>query len=325
MLSQSSKVFLPLAGLAFVMALAYGMATGNTDGTLLFLGMTVAATLAGVSVSAARENEFAPGVAVDAPPPELHRVTWARPVAGGLWSAMGAAAVGLVIVGFVVGPVPAIAGLVVGAGAIVGWMTSVSADHTGRHLDLTPLAIPVVGLFTIFCLMFSISRVLLAVPEQASTVIAIAIALVILGSATLVNFRPGLSRQSLLAVLTVAGLLLAGGGVAAASFGQRTIEKPEGVAPGPVKVAAQGIQFLNKDLTVKADLPAEIVFDNKDKNIVHNVAVASDADFNQRVFTGDVVPGPRSISYKFTAPPPGVYFFRCDIHPAMQGKLTVAK
>jgi len=325
MLSQSSKVFLPVAGLSFVMALVYGIATGNTDGTLLFLGMTVAATLAGVSVSAARENEFAPRVAADAPPPELHRVTWVRPVAGGLWSALGAAAVGLVLCGFVVGPVLAVAGLVVGAAAIVGWMTSVSADHTGRHLDLTPVAIPVVGLFTIFCLMFSISRVLLAVPEQASTVIAIAIAVVILGAATLVNFRPGLSKRSLLAVLAMAGVLLAGGGVAAASFGQRTIEKPEGMAPGPVKVAAQGLQFLNKEITVKADLPADIAFNNKDKNISHNVAVASDAEFTNRIFTGDVVPGPVSIDYKFKAPAEGVYFFRCDIHPNMQGKLTVTK
>ncbi|MEN3314539.1 MAG: hypothetical protein V7605_773 [Acidimicrobiaceae bacterium] len=325
MLSQSSKVFLPLAGLSFVMALAYGMATGNTDGTVLFLGLVVAATFAGVSVSAARENEFAPRVAPDAPPPESHRVAWARPVAGGLWSALGAAAVGLAVCGFIVGPVLAVAGLVVGAAAIVGWMTSVSADHTGRRLDLSPVAIPVVGLFTIFCLMFSISRVLLAVPEQASTVIAIAIAITILGAASLVNFRPNLSKQSLLAVLAVAGVLFAGGGVAAASFGQRTIEKPEGVAPGPVKVAAEGIQFVNKELTVKADLPATIVFDNKDKNIVHNVAVASDAEFTQRIFTGDVVPGPRSIDYRFRAPAAGVYFFRCDIHPAMQGKLTVTK
>jgi plastocyanin len=92
-----------------------------------------------------------------------------------------------------------------------------------------------------------------------------------------------------------------------------------------VKVAAEGIQFVNKELTVKADLPATIVFDNKDKNIVHNVAVASDAEFTQRIFTGDVVPGPRSIDYRFRAPAAGVYFFRCDIHPAMQGKLTVTK
>ncbi len=323
MLSQSSKVFLPLAVVSLVMAVAYSIATGNVDGLLLFLGLVVVATFAGVSVTAARENEFAPRVAADAPPPELHRVTWARPVAGGLWSAMGAAAVGLLLCGFIVGPVLTVAGLVVGAATVVGWMTSVSADHTGHHLDLTPVAIPVVGLFTIFSLMFSISRVLLAVPEQASTVVAIAIAVVILASATLVTLRPNLSKQSLLAILATAGVVLAGGGVAAAAVGQRTVEKPKGVAGPTVKVTAQGIQFLNKDLTVKADVPADIIFDNKDKNIVHNVAVASDSDFTKRVFTGDVVPGPKSIDYRFKAPAAGTYFFRCDIHPNMQGKLTV--
>ncbi len=323
MLSQSSKVFLPIAAVSFVMAVAYAIATGNIDGLVLYLGLVVAATLAGVAVSGARENEFAPRVAVDAPPPALQRVTWARPVAGGLWSAMGAAAVGLVLCGFIVGPVLTIAGLVVGAAAVVGWMTSVSGDHTGRHLDLTPLAIPVVGLFTIFSLMFSMSRVLLAVPEEASTIIAIAIAVVILASATLVTLKPNLTKQSLLAILATAGVLLAGGGVGAAAYGQRTVEKPEGVAGPPVKVAAQGIQFLNKELTVKADVPADIIFDNKDKGIVHNVAVASDADFTRRVFTGDVIPGVKTIDYKFRAPEAGTYFFRCDIHPNMQGKLTV--
>ncbi len=323
MLSQSSKVFLPLAVVSFVMGIAYGIATGNPDGVLLFLGLVVVCIFAGAAVSGARENEFASHVAADAAPPTSHPVTWARPVAGGLWSAMGAAGIGLILCGFIVGPVLTIAGLIVGAGAVVGWMTSVSADHTGRHLDLTPLAIPVVGLFTIFSLMFSISRVLLAVPEQASTVIAIVIAVVILSSATLVTLKPNLSKQSLLAILATAGVVLAGGGIAAAAYGQRTVEKPEGVAGPPVKVAAEGIQFVNKELTVKAEVPADIIFDNKDKGIVHNVAVASDADFTQRVFTGDVIPGVKTIDYKFKAPAAGEYYFRCDIHPNMQGKLIV--
>jgi len=323
MLSQSSKVFLPIAALSFVMAVAYGIATGNVDGILMFLGLTVVATFAGVSVTGARENEFAPRVAVGAPPPELHGVTWARPVAGGLWSAIGAAAVGLVLCGFIVGPVLTIAGLVVGAAAVVGWMTSVSADHTGRHLDLTPIAIPVVGLLTIFSLMFMMSRVLLAVPEEASTIIAIAIAITILSAASLISLRPSLSKQSLLAILAVAGVLLTGGGVAAAAYGQRTVEKPEGVAGPPVKVTAEGIQFLNKQLSVKADVPADIIFDNNDKGIVHNVAVFSDADYTKAIFTGDVIPGPKTIDYKFKAPAAGEYYFRCDIHPSMQGKLIV--
>ena len=56
-----------------------------------------------------------------------------------------------------------------------------SADTTGRQINLLPIGIPVLGLFCIASLMFFMSRILLAVPEQASTFIALAVAVIILG------------------------------------------------------------------------------------------------------------------------------------------------
>jgi len=323
-LSQSSRVFLRLAGLSFVMALAYGIVTGNRDGVLLYMGLMIVATFAGVTVTVARENEFAPSAAAGAAPPELHPVTWARPVAGGLWPAMGAAAVALVLCGFIVGPVAAVAGLVLGAGAVVGWMTGVSADHTGRELDLTAIGLPVVGLFFIFGLMFFLSRVLLAVPEQAATLTALAIPVVIMGVATLLVVRPSLEKRSIITILAVAGLLMAAAGIGAAAIGTREIHKPEGVAGEPVAISAEGVQFVEKELTVKADVPAEIVFDNRDgASVPHNVAVYADPGFTQGIFIGDVIPGMSKTEYHFEAPAAGEYPFRCDIHPSMVGKLLV--
>lgn len=322
MLTQSSKVFLPLSGLAFVLAVAYGLSTGDRDGVLLFLGLVVVAALTGVAVTGARSNEFAPPAPPDAPT-ELHRVPPVRPLAGGLWPATGSLAFALVLLGFVMGPLLTIAGLVVGVATVVGWMTAISSDHTGRVLDLMPIGIPVVGLFTIFSLMFFLSRVLLAVPEQASTAIALTVAVVILASATLVTLRPSLSRQSLIAILAVAGILLTGGGIAAAAAGPRKVEKPEGVSAGPVKVEAKGLQFLEKEITLKADVPADISFTNKDAAIPHNIAIFSDPEYSKPLYTGDIVPGPITIDYRFTAPPAGTYYFHCDVHSNMQGKLIV--
>src|SRR5918997_5318748 len=150
MLTQSSKVFLPLSGLALVLAVAYGISSGNRDGVLLFLGLMVVAAFAGIVVNVHRENLVGRPVPADAGAPELRDVVPVRPVVGGLWPVLGALALTLVLLGFVIGPVPAIAGAALGGAALVGWMTGISADHTGRELSLLPLALPVVGLFAIF-------------------------------------------------------------------------------------------------------------------------------------------------------------------------------
>ncbi len=324
MLSQSSKVFLRLAGLATVMGLAYGLVTGNRDGVLLYLGLAIVATFAGVAVTVVRENEFVPASAADAPPPKTHPVSWARPVAGGLWPAMGAASVALVLCGFFVGPVAAVAGLVLGAATVVGWMTGISADHTGHHLDLTPLGLPVVGLFTIFGLMFFMSRVLLAVPEHAATITALAVPVVILGAATLLVVRPSLEKRSIIAILAVAGVVLAAGGIGAAGIGSREIHHPEGRAGEPVQIQAKGIAFVEKEIELKAELPAQISFDNQDPVAdPHNVAIYADPGFTEGLYIGSAIPGGEQIDYRFEAPPAGEYVFRCDIHPAMQGKVIV--
>jgi plastocyanin len=322
-LTQSSKVFLPLSGLALVLGVAYGVTTGDRDGVILLMGLVAVAAFAGVVVNLPRENLVEAPVAADAPAPQLRDVVPARPLRGGLWPVTAALALGLFFAGFVLGPGVTIASLVLGAATVVGWMTAISSDHTGREINLLPLGLPAVGLFAIFSLMFFMSRVLLAVPEQASTAIALLVAVLILASATLVTLRPNVSSRALVAILAVAGVALCGGGVAAAALGPRKVEKPENAPLGTIKVAAKGISFVEKEITLKADHPSEISFRNEDKGTLHNIAIFADAGFTRREFTGDVVMGPTKVDYRFLAPAAGTYYFRCDIHPNMQGKVVV--
>ena len=326
MLTQSSKVFLPISGLALVLAFAYGISSGNRDGVLLLLGLMVVAAFAGIVVNAHRENLVGQPVPADAGPPGLRDVVPSRPVVGGLWPVLGALALTLVLVGFLIGPVPTVAGLALGAAAVVGWTTGISADHTGRELNLLPLALPVVGLFTIFSLMFFLSRVLLALPEKAATTIALMVALIILTVAALVTLRPRVSSGSLVGLLVVSGLLIAGGGLVGAAAGQRELPHAEGPHAATVDVRAKGNQFSKKTIVLPADQPPEIVFENRDPKVLHNVAVFADAQYTHREFTGEVFAGPETKRYRLRALPAGTYYFRCDMHPtSMLGEIHVEK
>lgn len=322
MLTQASKVFLPISAVAFVFAAGYMALTGNRDGFVLLLSLMLVAGFAGIAVARARENEFVPPLAPDAPDPEFSDVAVGRPVTGGLWSATGALSFALIMAGFVLGPLAIGAGLALALATVVGWMASISGDHTGSRIDLSPLGLPVLGLFAIFSLMFFISRVLLAVPEQASTGIALAVAVVILGVGSLAALNPSVSSRSMVGALAVSGVLLTGGGIVAASVGQREVHKPEGISEGPVSVEAFNTEFKEKEIELQADLPAEISFNNKDK-VPHNVAIYTDREATRKVFVGDVLPGPITISYRFQAPAAGDYFFRCDVHPNMAGTVKV--
>ncbi|HEX2042402.1 MAG TPA: cupredoxin domain-containing protein [Acidimicrobiales bacterium] len=323
MLTQSAKVFLPISVVGLVFGVGYMVLTGNRDGFLLLLFLSVVAACAGIAVARVRENEFAPTVPADAPAPEYHDVVPGRPLAGGLWAATGALAFTLLLVGFVLGPLATAGGLVVAAATVVGWMTTVSSEHTGRRIDLAPLGLPVLGLCTIFALMFCISRVLLAVPEQASTAIALAVAVVILGGASVVAMRPRVSSRALAGVLALSAVLLTAGGIIAAAVGQREVHKPAGVSAGPVSIEAVNSQFDLTEFELQADIPAQIRFHNKDENVPHNVAIYGDDKYTQEIFVGDILPGPITIEYRLEAPHPGEYFFRCDVHPNMAGKVKV--
>jgi plastocyanin len=96
---------------------------------------------------------------------------------------------------------------------------------------------------------------------------------------------------------------------------------PASFDPKSPTLAAEGIAFDTAELTVPADRPFTLVFQNRDQ-LSHNVSIDTDATGHDRRFDGDVVTGPATRWYAVPALPPGTYVFVCVLHSNMTGRLV---
>ncbi len=335
MFTQASKVFLPLSAAALLLSFAYQVMTGDVLGSILFLLLGLVAAYLSLAVAGTRR--------LDAPEPVpavLDRSqTGSYPTVvlspgGGGWPLAAGLAATLMVAGFVLGPLASFAGLAVAAVTAVGWLARVSSERTGRWANLLPLGLPVLGLFAIASLMFFMSRILLAVSEQGSTGVALFVAVLILAVGTIFAVKPNISGRTMAVALAVGGVLMFGGGIVAAAIGERTIEhhgaEAEGGAEGEhgaeapePEVEARNISFTRTDLVLKAEAEVKLKFTNGDAGVPHNLAIYRTEEYKEVVFAGAVFTGEGVRTYDFKAPAAGTYFFRCDVHPTMKGKVTV--
>lgn len=326
MFTPTSKVFLPLAGGALLLAAVYKILTGDLLGGVLYLMAGTVSFLLGIMLSSVRENEYAPVVPADAPPPTVRPVLTAPLPGGGGWTVLGAVSVGLLLLGLVEHAVFTWAALLVAMTAGAGWLARAASESTGRPISLAPLGIPVVGLFTIASVMFFLSRILLAVTETTSWVLALVVAVVIMGVATVAALRPNVSGRTLVGALVLGSLVMIAGGIVAASVGEREIEHhvEAGGEAAPVQIGAENIAFSRDTIALAANTEVEIHFQNNDRNVQHNITILGQ-DPSRPVFRGEIATGVASVTYKFHAPAAGEYTFQCDIHPGqMKGKVKVA-
>jgi len=93
-----------------------------------------------------------------------------------------------------------------------------------------------------------------------------------------------------------------------------------------VNISSLNYRFDKNNITVPAGANVTMVFDNKDA-VPHNVAIYTTPAATEVIFKGEIITGPKTITYNFMAPAtPGDYFFRCDVHPTvMTGTFTVTK
>jgi len=91
-----------------------------------------------------------------------------------------------------------------------------------------------------------------------------------------------------------------------------------------VNLTAENIAFDTDTITVPAGVNVTVVFNNQDDGVPHNFAVYDSSLRSERIFVGEIITGPATTNYTFTAPSePGTYYFQCDVHPSMNGDFIV--
>lgn len=204
-----------------------------------------------------------------------------------------------------------------------------------------PLVIPLGALAVIAVVAIGFSQVLLAVPKEAATMLAIVAATNVLGAFAYAALRPRMQPVTMaeLAIIVLYPVII---GVAIAQFdafgssehgtsagehagaGAVAGEGGEGAAPtGPTTaIVAEGSKFNLEEMLFEAKQPVELEFENRDP-VQHNVAIYEDESASADIFKGEIFAGPDTMTYEFEAPPKGEYYFRCDVHPDMDGSVTV--
>ena len=92
---------------------------------------------------------------------------------------------------------------------------------------------------------------------------------------------------------------------------------------GGVTVVAQNIAFDTSTINLPP-APSTITFENQDAGVQHDIAIYSNSSLDQELFNGDLVTGPATVQYQVPALEPGEYYFQCNVHPNMNGKVVVS-
>jgi plastocyanin len=333
MFNTAAKLSFAMAAIALALAIGLQIAVGDLSGFVVLMGIFVAATLACLALTGSAIPDQAPRFGADAPPVEMVAVDPTLPSPPSPWPLVTAVAVGLLAIGLAVGRTLVTIGVVAALIAAIGWLAQdwredpAFTPREGAKLGdrlIAPLGLPALALALIAVIVISVSRVLLAVPKNASIAIAGCMAVLLLVAFFFLASRPRIARGGIIFLSGFAVVSLVAAGSVSAAAGYRTFEHPAESSAGIV-VHAKNTHYDLGQITVKAGLPARITFVNEDKGTYHNIAVYTKTPGGLPLWNAEPIRGIKKILYEHVFTKPGTFSFRCDFHPtSMIGTFTVA-
>ncbi len=205
------------------------------------------------------------------------------------------------------------------------------AAEASERLAL-PMLIPLGILAFALLVIYGLSRVYLELDNDVATGLAAGIAVGILATAWFLVSRPSVPGWQIASIGVVAAAALTGGALFAVideDDGEATADEPP--AAGETPAAPPGdnvfdvamiptIRFDIDEITLPADTEVTVRADNRDPGILHNWALYESREVAESegpsaaiALTEICIDCTETIT--FEPPPPGEYFFRCDVHP----------
>jgi len=222
MFTTGSKYFIALSVLSSIALAVYLIFVGPSSigGTALFGMIAATSLLAGLALST-RDGDTETAVGAQA--------TMTAP-SSSMWPLVSVVGAVVILLGTITTPIVFILGIVVVLAALVEWVIQAWSERASgdtayndqvRKRILNPLEYPVLATVGLGVVIFSFSRVMLAIDKSAGAVGFIVVATLVLLAGILFSVRPNLKRSLVTGICVIGALGLVSSGIAGMGSGLR--------------------------------------------------------------------------------------------------------